>query len=352
MSDEDKDSKSEDPTDKKISDTLEKGNVPFSREVTNVFSILAVTLVIFFYVPQFANGLVKVGREVFANSTDWSLATPEDVVNLGSYVVVGMGFLLMPFVLPILLFGVVASIIQNRPRVVLDRIQPKPNRLSLTNGLKRLLGKQALKEFFKSMFKFTAAGIASALVLFSQMDWVISHLLVEAVRMPATIHTLVVQACVGVTFMMVLLAMIDFVWVRREWFENIRMSHKEIKDERKQADGDPIVKARSLSLARDRARNRMLSNVAQATLVVANPTHFSIAMRYDPEIDHAPFVLAKGQDNIALKIRGIAEENDIPVIEDKPLARSLYKACSVDQVIPVEFYVPIAHIVRTLSEKG
>lgn len=350
--DQDKDSKTEDPTEKKIADALEKGNVPVSREVTNVLSIFAITLVIIFYAPEFAYEVAKISKAVFANTRDWSLDTGEDVMFLASYVVAALSLFLLPVIIPILLFGIISAVIQNKPSIVFDRIMPKAERISLAKGLKRLLGIQGLREFLKSMFKFSAAAITTIAILLYQMEWVTSHLLVETVRMPFTIHELIIQACVGITLMMAILGAIDLYWARREWFTNLKMSHQEIKDERKQSEGDPMVKMRTQSLARDRARNKMLSNVPQATLVIANPTHFSIAMRYDPKIDHAPFVLAKGQDLIALKIREIAEENEIAIIEDKPLARSLYKSCSIDQEIPVEFYVPIARIVRILSEKG
>ena len=142
------------------------------------------------------------------------------------------------------------------------------------------------------------------------------------------------QVAFGLVLLISILGLVDFVWTRREWFNKLKMTHQEVKDERKQSEGDPIVKMRSQSLARDRARNKMISRVPEATLVIANPTHFSIALRYRPETDAAPFVLAKGQDLIALKIRALAEESDIPIIEDKPLARSMYKVCNIDQENP------------------
>lgn len=352
MADEDdKDSKSEDPTEKKISDTLDKGNVPFSREVTNVASMLAITLVAIFYAPEFAFEIAKSLRSVFANSTDWSLGSGEEVMHLSSHLVIGISLLTLPIILPIMIAGLISSLVQNRPRLVVDRIHLKAERISLMKGLKRLFGWHTVKEFLKSIFKFTAAGIVAAIILTSQMEWIVSHLLIDSIKMPSSIHVLMVQAGLGIVLMIAVLGAVDFIWVRREWFDNIKMSHQEIKDERKQSEGDPMVKMRSQSMARDRARNKMISSVPDATLVIANPTHFSIALRYQPDIDNAPFVLAKGQDLIALKIRELAEENDIPIIEDKPLARSMYKVCVVDQEIPIEFYVPIARIVRILSEK-
>ena len=143
----------------------------------------------------------------------------------------------------------------------------------------------------------------------------------------------------------VVLVAADIVWSRVYWQRELRMTRQEVKDELKQADGDPIVKARLRSLARDRMRKRMMAAVPRATLVIANPTHFAVALRYVREEGGAPLVIAKGQDLIALKIREIADEHGIPVIEDKALARSLYKAVEVDKMIPPEFYKAVAEIV-------
>ena len=139
---------------------------------------------------------------------------------------------------------------------------------------------------------------------------------------------------------------VDLVWSRFHWMQELRMTKQEVKDEMKQSEGDPIVKARLRSLARDRARKRMMTAVPRATLVIANPTHFAIALRYVRDEDAAPVVLAKGQDLVALKIREIAEANSIPVFEDVALARSMYKQVSVDSVIPAQFYQAVAELVR------
>jgi flagellar biosynthetic protein FlhB len=149
----------------------------------------------------------------------------------------------------------------------------------------------------------------------------------------------------------IILVAADLVWSRVFWQRQLRMSRREIKDELKQADGDPIVKARLRSLARDRLRKRMIASVPRATLVIANPTHFAVALRYVREEGGAPVVLAKGQDLIALKIREIAEKHAIPVIEDRLLARSLYKAVEVDKMIPPEFYRAVAEIILFLSSR-
>ncbi|MEQ9248234.1 MAG: EscU/YscU/HrcU family type III secretion system export apparatus switch protein, partial [Nitratireductor sp.] len=141
-------------------------------------------------------------------------------------------------------------------------------------------------------------------------------------------------------------------WSRHQWRVDLRMTRQEVKDEHKQTEGDPIVKARLRSLARDRARQRMMSAVPQATLVIANPTHFAIALRYRRDEDAAPVVVAKGQDLIALRIREIATEHNIPVFEEPVLARSMYKQVSVDNLIPSQFYKAVAELIRRIYRTG
>ena len=350
MSDEDKDSKSELPTEKKVSDTIEKGNVPFSREVTNAASILGMIFVGYFSVPWFMTQLSNNLSGIFANIGNWPMDTPENAANLINKVGNNIAYLLAPIILPMVLFGLVSAISQNKPSLVLDRISPKLSKISILKGLKRMFGIQGLREFGKAMFKFSAAAGVATVIVLSETDEVISQILVDTINIPLNIHSLYLKILIGMFFTMLFLAAADFVWVRKDWVDEIKMSHQEIKDERKQSEGDPAVKLRSRSIAQDRSRRRMIKDVENATIVVANPTHFAVAMRYDPEIDNAPFVLAKGQDLIALKIREVAEANEIPVTEDPPLARALYKIVQIDNEVPPEFFIPLANIIRALSK--
>jgi flagellar biosynthetic protein FlhB len=148
------------------------------------------------------------------------------------------------------------------------------------------------------------------------------------------------------------LSVVDIFASRHFWYEDLRMSKQEIKDEMKQSDGDPAVKARQRSLARDRARKRMIAEVPRATLVIANPTHYAVALRYDADETGAPMVVAMGQDLIALKIREIAEAHDIPVFEDPPLARSMFAQVSLDTLIPPEFYKAVAELIHRIYDKS
>jgi len=290
-----KESKTELPTDKKIQDALEKGNTPFSREITNASSMLAMIIVGYFYLPFMVADLAGVLKSIFANVDSWPLDSPTDAANLST--LLGMKILtsLAPVILPLMLFGLVAALSQNTPRLVGNRIRPKLEKVSLAKGLKRLFGPEGLREFGKTLFKFSAAALIAAIVVSLQTDFVISMILVETVIIPVVIYDLFLQILTGLVLMTFVLGAVDVILVRREWFNNLKMSHQEVKDERKQTEGDPMIKLRSRSIAQDRARRRMISDVAGATLIVANPTHFAVAMRYNPETDKVPVVLAKGK---------------------------------------------------------
>ena len=343
MTDEpDKNSKTEQPTEKKLSDAREKGNVPFSRELTNFASLCAMVIVGYLYLPAMAKDMALALSGVFANINQWPLQTAGDLAGLRNQLGLKVLVLLAPVILPLLAFGLIASLAQNTPRLLANRIIPKAERVSPAKGLKRMVGRQGFREFCKALFKFSAAGLVAGLVGLAEFEFVLSRHLAAASTIPAAVHGLYLQVLAALTATAAILGTADLIWTRRDWFDDLKMTRQEIKDELKQSEGDPMVRLRARSVAQDRARRRMIAQTANATLVVANPHHFAVAMRYDRNTDAAPRVLAKGQDHVALKIRAVAEENDIPVAEDPPLARALYQKVEVDMEIPVEFYIPLA----------
>ncbi|MFD1695841.1 flagellar biosynthesis protein FlhB [Roseibium aestuarii] len=341
----DKDSKTEEPTEKKIQDALEKGNTPVSREVPVFASFVAVLLIGSFILTSSTVTLVSTLRQLLANSGGYGLGNGADALLLSHAVSLEIGRFLAPIVLALAGAGLAASFLQNQPRLVPHRIKPDLSKLSLAQGWQRIFGVQGLVEFLKALFKFTTVSTVAFYQFRGQQAGLINVMFSDPSTLPEVILQISMKLVSGVCIVTILLVSADILWSRSHWRAKLRMSKQEIKDEFKQMEGDPIVKARQRSLARDRARNRMMSAVPQATMVIANPTHFAVALRYDPDTAPAPIVVAKGQDLIALKIRQIAEENEIPVIEDRALARSLYAATELEQVIPPQFYRVVAEII-------
>lgn len=352
MSDtEDKESKTEEPTENKIRQAIEKGNTPQSREL-GTFGPLIASLMVLTILSVSTLPLANYLAGFIDRSGEWSLATGTDAAQILVEAMVQAGKLVLPCVAVLALAGILSAIVQNQPRVVLNRIQPQLSRISIGAGWKRLFGVKGLVEFAKVSLKLAIiAGISAYHIDAAKADW-LKALFIEPARMPELILKACVQLFVLFIVTSALLVGADLLWARFTWRRELRMSRQELKDEMKQQDGDPIVKARLRSLARDRARKRMMARVPQATLVIANPTHFAIALRYVRSEGGAPVVLAKGKDLIALKIREIAESNGVPVVEDKPLARSLYDSVEVDKMIPPEFYRAVAQVILYLSSRG
>jgi flagellar biosynthesis protein FlhB len=243
-------------------------------------------------------------------------------------------------------FGVGSSIMQNLPSPVLDRIAPKFSRLNPVSGLKRIFGLPGYVEFGKSLFKVVVVGLIVVLSLRTEfirsLDAMFADPQFLLVRLTGDAKTILII----ILFSSGAVGIADYFWTHHQWFSDLKMTKEEVKEERKQQDGDPIVKQRRRSLARDMARKRMMASVPRATLVIANPTHYAVALRYVREEDAAPIVVAKGADLLALRIRSIAEENGIPVFEDPPLARSMFAQVSVDSVIPPVFYKAVAELIQ------
>lgn len=348
----DKESRTEEATEKRIRDAIEKGNVPVSREASTFASLLGMLVVASLF---FADGIAQLKLSLshfIDNPGGWALENGSDAVELFQIVGLESARLLAPALLVLSVAGIAASVLQNSPSIVFHRIKPDPSRISLAKGWKRVFGVHGQVEFLRAAFKFAVITVVGVLLLRSAQYDVLNAMFMEPSALPELVLMTATQLVAGVVVATIVLVAADLVWSRVSWQRNLRMTRQEIKDELKQSDGDPIVKARMRSLARDRLRKRMIAAVPRATLVIANPTHYAVALRYIREESGAPLVVAKGKDLIALKIRQVAESHGIPVIEDKALARSLYDAVEVDRLIPPEFYKAVAQIIFFLFMRG
>ena len=347
----DKDSKTEEATEKKIRDTIEQGKLPHSRETALLASFLAILIYTVFYARDSFVDLGVFLAMFLEKPEAWPLATETDVILLYKSVMAAVVRVVASLLVLLVIAGIASSVFQNVPQFVGERIRPQLSRISLAKGWSRLFGLQGFVEFLKSLAKLGFVSVVLVLVLSQDHRRLLAGMITSPLEFAMVIRQISVDILMAIVFVMALIAGADFVWSRFSWKRDMRMSKQEVKDELKQSEGDPIVKSRLRSLARDRSRRRMIAAVPSATLVIANPTHFSIALKYVREEDSAPVVLAKGQDLVALKIREIAREHNIPIFEDVALARSMYKQVSVDSVIPSQFYQAVAELVRVVYSK-
>jgi flagellar biosynthetic protein FlhB len=351
MADESDDDKTEEPTEKRLADAIERGNTPISREVAFLCSLVAYLLIEIYVLPSATPDLVASIVHFLDDPSGWRLETGGDAELLLQAVAAIVARFLGPAVFLLMGFGFGGSALQNTPRIVPQRIAPDFRRLSPFSGLARLLGPRGWTEFAKSALKLgVVAGVVGVLVA-SQRLALIDAMFVDVASLPGRLMSLAVAATTAITLAVLVIAGADFTWTRIHWRRDQRMSRHEVKEEVRQAEGDRMLKARLRSLRLDRSRRNMMKNVPKATMVIVNPTHYAVAMRYARSEGGAPVVLAKGVDLLALKIREVAIEHNVPIIEDKPLARSLYDAVTVDAVIPPEFYRAVAEIVHLIQSK-
>lgn len=347
----DKESQTENATEKKLADSMARGDVPSSREVALAASLAGILISMIFLLREGVARLVSSLILFLDDPAGWRLEKLDDVMALYKVIVGEAVAFLTPTIALLIAGGLIASMAQNAPRFVLERIQPDLGRLSPIKGFSRIFSFKGMTEFLKSILKLGAVIAIVGFVLASERVALVNTMFMDIGDMPEHIASIVVRMLSAIVIATAVLAAADVVWARVHWARDHRMSLQEIKEEIKASEGDPMLKARLRSIRLDRSRRRMLAGVPKATMVIVNPTHYAVALRYVRSEGGVPLVVAKGLDLIALKIREIAEQNDIPLIEDKALARSLYEVVTVDSMIPPEFYRTIAEVIHLIQSR-
>jgi flagellar biosynthetic protein FlhB len=340
----DQENKTEQPSQKRLEEAFKKGNIPFSREVTS-FLILAFLAAI---VAWFSPMMLKNARELLfpyiANSYD----IPTDAASIGyllRQVAFGsLGIIAIPLIGSIIV-AIGASFLQNGMVLSNEPIMPKLERISPLAGIKRIFSMRSVIEFIKSILKIIIVGYVAFLAVYPEMRGLEQLPNRDTESMLVFLAMLATRMTIGVAIAMFFIAILDLVYQRFQHTKSLRMSRQEVKDEYKQSEGDPVIKQRLRRLRMERARNRMMATVPKADVVITNPTHFAVALAYDQATMKAPKVVAKGQDLVALRMRELAEENDVPVVENPPLARALYSSCELEKEIPVAHYEAVAKVI-------
>jgi len=334
--------KTEDPTQKRLDDALERGDVAKSQEVNTWFIIAGATLALASFSGSI--GTMKVSlRDLLANShairvDGTSLLLLVKHIEEAMFSAFGLPFLVL------VIAAICGNVVQHRLVFTSEGLMPKFSKISPMEGAKRLFGKQAWVNLLKGLFKLVVIGAVMTVVFMPER-----HRLDAMVRMdPALIldlcRSLSLHLLGTVVALLAAVAIADYMFQYRTWFNRQKMSLQEIKEEFKQTEGDPHIKGRLRQLRDARRKKRMMAAVPSASVVITNPTHFAVALKYERGMP-APICVAKGVDSIALKIREVAKENDIPVIENPPLARALHAVVKIDDEIPVEHYQAVAEVI-------
>src|SRR5215212_7647621 len=344
MADEnDSSDKTEDPTQKRLDDAHDRGDVAKSQEVNTWFVIAGATLVLSTLSGSIGGGILMPLRNLIANAGTLR-ADGTALLQLGNTLEVALIAAIGVPLLMLMLAAIAGNMIQHRLVWSGESLKPKFSKVSPGAGFKRVFGKQALANFAKGVFKVVALGAVMTAVL-----WPERHRLEAFVRFdPAAIMGvttgLTVHLMGAVVAMLAAVAIADYFFQYRQWFERQKMSLQEMKEEFKQSEGDPHIKGRIRQLRQARMKKRMMAAVPKASVVITNPTHYSVALRYEQGMG-APVCVAKGMDNIALKIREVAKEHGIPIVENVPLARALHATVEIDEEVPEEHYRAVAEVI-------
>src|SRR3954452_4541316 len=339
----DNDDKTEDPTQKRLDDALEKGDVAKSQEVNTWFIIAGGTLILSTFSGSVGSGILTPMRALVANAgqlrTDGTALLA--LGNTLAYAV--LGAIGVPLLM-LALAAIAGNMIQHRLVWSSESLKPKFSKVSPGAGLKRIFGKQAVANFAKGLFKLIALGAVMMAVLWPERHRLESFLMFDPSAILGVTISLTLQLMGAVVAMLAAVAIADYFFQYRQWYERQKMSLQEIKDEFKQSEGDPHIKGKIRQLRQQRMKKRMMTAVPKASVIITNPTHYSVALSYQRGMP-APVCVAKGVDHLAFKIREIARAHEIPIVENIPLARSLYATVEIDKEIPVEHYQAVAEII-------
>ncbi len=344
MADVDQDQKTEHPTGKRIGEARNRGEVITSQEVNNWFILAAITILIAFFAADFASSMGKRLTKFLAMPHDIAL----DVLTVRElFGEIAFGFLLS-FAGPaaVLVIAAVAASLTQHPFIISwEKIEPKLNRFNPVTGLKEKFKARILVEFMRDAAKLVIIAPALILVIWQHRGRLLELPSADIAAVLPLLRELVLQILAVVLVIMAVVALADYLYQRYEYFKRLRMTKQEVKDEKRQTEGDPEIKRKLYQIRVQRLRARMIQAVPKADVVITNPTHFAVALQYDQAIMAAPKVLAKGHDALAVRIRSVAEEHDVPIVENPPLARALYEAAEVDQEIPVTYYKAVAEVI-------
>ncbi len=341
--------KTEEPTAKKKQDTRKEGKVPKSKELSSGVELIALFLILKFWVGHMGENFMKLFSEIYEKipvyTTYWNgHIVREDYKVLINNVYVKLLVQLLPFFVVGIVIAVGVNMLQFKFQISTKPLKPKFSKLNPISGMKRLFSKDKIVELIKSIAKI----VLIMFIVYSTVkdDWVY---LVKFYGMPLNqaieaIGNIVINMGLKISLVFMIVAFVDLIYQRRKFNNDIKMTKQEVKDEYKNAEGDPQIKGKIRSKMREASQRRMMQDVPKADVVITNPTHFAVAIKYDASTGSAPIVLAKGADYVAQKIKEIARENKVEIVENKPLARMLYANVDIGQEVPPELYQAVAEV--------
>jgi flagellar biosynthetic protein FlhB len=345
MADEHDDSQqTEQPTQKRLEQAREAGDIIKSAEVSTFVLLAGGTLAIAMFGHSLAVGLAGILMQ-FIEAPDQMAVDGAGLVSLMRDTLLHLAIVLAPFMGVMLVAALAGHVLQSRPTFHLEKLAPDLSKLSLLAGLSRMFGMEGWVNLLKGLIKLAIVGIAIWTQLWPERGMLDAILTQSPQAVMADMSHLLFKILVAALSALLVIAGLDYFIQYLRFMRRNRMSRQEIKEEFRQNEGDPVIKAKVRQIRAERARKRMIADVPKATVVVTNPTHFAVALKYESGKTAAPICVAKGVDALALRIRAVAEEHEVPVIENPPLARALHASVEVDEAIPPEHYKAVAQVI-------
>ncbi len=349
MADEDDSQKTEEPTPKKLEEARKKGEVAQSQELKTWFMLAAGTIVV-----AAAGSFITIGIRAPLAGYIGHLHEIEFDRTAGLQIINTLVFdVFLILLLPFAIFVVAAlagSKIQHKGVFTFDKLKPDLKKLNPINGLKKFGSSKIVVDFGKAIGKLAALSLVAFIVIYPERAQLAAIMFLPPIEIVSLVQTNVVKLMLGVLILMTIIAAVDFTYQKYQHTKKLRMTKQEVKDERKQTDGDPKVKQRLRSIRMERHSQRMMANVPRADVVITNPTHYAIALEYKHGSMEVPVLIAKGLDDVAFRIRDLAKDHDIPIVENPPLARALYASVELDEEVPPDHYKAVAEVISYIMK--
>lgn len=336
--------KTEDPTPRRLDEARKRGEVAVSRELNHWFALLAATLAVVGLLPAAIRDIARVIVAYLEAPHRMALDAGALQSNFAG-LLLGLGEALWPVIGLLALAGIGAGLMQTGPLLSAGQLKPKFSKISPAAGMHRLFSMQAAAEFAKGLAKLCVVGIVAWKLLEPEFDRLDRFIAYDVVQLADVISRLSVRLMAGVLAVLAVVAALDFIYQKLSFRRSLRMTRQEVRDEFRQSEGDPLIKSRLRQIRLERARRRMMQEVPKADVVITNPTHFAVALKYEQTKMGAPKVVAKGADRVAQRIREVAEEHQVPIVENPPLARALFASVDLDEEIPTEHYKAVAEVI-------
>ncbi|MGA1847029.1 flagellar biosynthesis protein FlhB [Deferribacter abyssi] len=334
--------RTEEATPRRRQKALEEGNVPKSRELSTAVTFLVSVLFLYFYTPVFIEDFGKFISHILNFSKPG--IDKQIIIHIFNF---GISFILRvlaPFFMLMIMVGVIVNIAQFGFIISPKALEPKWDRLNPVNGFSNLFSKRSFVELLKSLFKIFVVGLVAFYIVKGKMVTILNLADTDPFSSMAFLGKLVFELCFKIGLLILLMAILDFFYQKWQYEQDLKMTKQEVKEEFKQMEGDPLIRQRIRSMQREMARKRMMEEVPKADVVITNPIHYAVALKYETGKDKAPKVVAKGQRLIAQRIKEIAKKNGVFIHEDPPLARSLYSQVEIGDEIPENLYKAVAEI--------